>query len=204
MRTRPQIAALNVKGTPFDKVVEKLGPLGMYTYARNEAVSGESADIFASTLSREEQVGVRNGSLRVVPRETQRMTDGRNDLEIIDADVMSGPRVETYDPLLIFRGPDAIKLRNAAKELLQEPVTIDVIKNGMLYGIESPEFVTSVQDLARLQDVSYNEMYEICVNKMINGNVLAMKNRALTAPKTRTTQKTRRIPQRPIQKVAAI
>jgi len=185
------LIAIQVDGTTLEDFARAAHETGIVQTSFNRPLEEEEYNVVVDSLSSPERRSVRSGRMRIIPRERRTFRSGMDTITGIDFDIVEQERVRRTDPIFIFRGPTAENTAVVVREILERQVSVDIIKTGLLKGIHSTEFFTSVVDLARIRDLDPNEVYADSVKKILSGSVRAMRT-------TQIPTKTR-MPVRPLE-----
>jgi hypothetical protein len=164
-----QKAILQFDGSTLKDAVDAYVKKGYHIVSMDEPLPASEMEDIKSTLDSITRRRVDDGSTQIIPRGRVGLSNGRNMLSINDFDVRENQSVR-HDPVVIVYAerPGEILV---AKEILEDDVIgVDIVTKGLI-SVFSPEFKTSVRDLARLLGEDENAVYNRCVNKLVSGSV---------------------------------
>lgn len=162
-----------IDGSKQQDVINGLRKAGYRLASLNKPVpQGEVADII-KTLNATEKRNLSSGRSRIVPRGRAEFADRDGSVTSIDFDIEE-EQIVRVDPVVIVREkvPNTVSL--LVKEILEEIVTVDIIK-AALVSVSSRKFKTSVKDLARITGEEPNVVYNRCVNTLVKSCVSGFK-----------------------------
>jgi len=182
----------NAEGTSLEDVTRNAEYYGLVKAAVNTPISSRMESAIRDSLPGSLRQQVRNGSMRIVPRETVTMRNGQDVIEGAEYDLARVERVREpvyTDPVFVITGPTAERTALFLKDMLEEQIRKDVIKYGLSDGVASRMFKVSVADLARLLQKDERQVYDECVQLLISGSVTTMKNAIVPSAQTKVEPK---------------
>lgn len=180
-----------IDGSKQEDVDGGIGKAGFRLVSTNKPVPQNEIRDILSTLGGKVRRSLSSGDAELVPRARDEFTNGRDTIVVNDFDIIEAQRT-TSDPVIIVYETVPNTTSLIVREILEEVVTIDVIKSALL-STTNRKFKTSVNDLARITGESPAKVYERCVNILVRSCVSGFKRIDITEKDL--------LPQKTVQKI---
>ncbi|QLH11232.1 hypothetical protein [Nitrosarchaeum sp. AC2] len=163
----------SIEGSHQDDVVNGIKKAGYNLASLNNPVSLDAIRDIIGTLSTSFRNQLSTGRAELIPRGSAVFSKDGDSINVIDFDVQARQR-EYSDPVIIVIEQIPGRTSNIIKEILEDVVKIDIIKNSLL-SLDSRQFRTSVNDLARINCEDPRETYNRCVTSLVRSCVSGIK-----------------------------
>lgn len=162
-------SVFNIDGSKQQDITDALEREGFKPASMNRAVPASEIRDIIGTIGNRIRRSLANGRAELIPRERREFSNGEDRISVIDFDIQQN-QVLRPDPVLIVyeRRPKTTSF--LVQEILEEVVTVDVIKSALL-STTGRKFRTSVNDLARLRGESPSKVYERCMKTLLRSCV---------------------------------
>ncbi|WP_182129247.1 hypothetical protein [Nitrosopumilus sp. b3] len=166
-------SVFSIEGTKQEPIVGGIERAGYNLISLNNPVSTDAIRDIIGTLGTSVRNSLSAGRAELIPRASAMFSKDGDTINVIDFDVQDIQ--QTYsDPIIIVTEQIPGRTSNLIKEILEDVVKIDIIKNSLL-SLDSIQFKTSIDDLARLKKEDPRETYNRCVTSLIRSCVGGIK-----------------------------
>lgn len=185
-------STFQIDGSKQEDVVRAIRRSGFQTVSIDKPVPQNEIRDILSTLGNKIRRSLSSGDSELVPRAREELTDGRDTVVVNDFDIVAAQKVRS-DPVIIVceTVPNTTSL--IVKEILEEVVTIDMIKSALV-STTGRKFKTSVNDLARITNESPAKVYEKCMSILVRSCVSGFKRIDITERDLLPQKTTEKIP----------
>lgn len=121
------------------------------------------------TLSDRVRRSLSTGAASFIPRGRAEFSNGDDSVTVNDFDIKENQTTRP-DPVIIVMEQIPGRTSSIIKEILEETVTVDIIKAALL-SVTSRKFKNSVKDLARITNENPNAVYNRCINTLVKSCV---------------------------------
>jgi len=174
-----RVSLMRLKGSNQDAVKETLWNAGMRHIGTVHFVSDSEEKYIKLVLAPAEKRKLQSGQEKIVIRERTEFVNKGDIVVAIDFDFMDSAKLRP-DPVIVCYEKKKGRTSLVVRELLTDVAKIDLIKNA-LRGILSKKFKQSVDDLAKLENCSPQQLYTKYCNILIGSCVRCIKDERLAS-----------------------